>query len=112
MIRLLRAGLFRKWRKTRRAANTGGIGTEDGPFNAGIEAAVRAELETMLMAPIFVQSGRCKRFLTYVVEQALRGNSSQLKERIIGVTVLSALTITTPAMTQLSASPRTRSGNE
>ena len=70
-----------------RAASTGGIGAEDGPFSAGVEAAVRAELETMLMAPIFVQSGRCKRFLTYVVEQALRGNSSQLKERIIGVTV-------------------------
>jgi hypothetical protein len=88
MIRLLRAGLFRKWRKTRRAANTGGIGTEDGPFNAGIEAAVRAELETMLMGPIFVQSGRCKRFLTYVVEQTLSGNASHLKELTIGTTVV------------------------
>ncbi len=41
----------------------------------------------MLVTPIFVQSGRCKRFLNYIVEQTLSGHASQLKERTIGINV-------------------------
>lgn len=41
----------------------------------------------MLLAPIFVQSSRCKRFLRYVVEETLTGNAGQLKERTIGIAV-------------------------
>jgi hypothetical protein len=58
-----------------------------GSFSAEIQAAVRAELETMLKAPVFSQSGRCKGFLGHVVSQTLSGKASQLKERTIGVCV-------------------------
>ena len=63
------------------------IGAEAGPFGAEFQAAVRAELEAMLVTPIFVQSGRCKRFLNYIVEQTLSGHASHLKERTIGINV-------------------------
>jgi hypothetical protein len=56
-------------------------------FSTEFQAAVRAELEIMLKAPIFAQSNRCKRFLNYVVLQTLSGNAGELKERTIGVTV-------------------------
>ena len=71
----------------RPTANTPGGMDAEGALSAEIQAAVRAELETMLTAPIFVQSGRCKRFLSYIVEQTLSGNAHQLKERTIGITV-------------------------
>ena len=71
-----------------RAANSSeATGAEAGPFGADFQAAVRAELEGMLVTPIFVQSGRCKRFLNYIVEQTLSGHASQLKERTIGINV-------------------------
>lgn len=63
------------------------MGEEAGPFGAEFQAAVRTELEAMLVTPIFVQSGRCKRFLNYVVEQTLSGHASQLKERTVGINV-------------------------
>src|SRR5438270_5077491 len=63
------------------------IGVEPSPFGAELQAAIRAELERMLLTPIFVQSGRCKRFLTYIVEQTLEGHAGQLKERTIGINV-------------------------
>ena len=63
------------------------IGAGAGPFGAEFQAAVRAELEGMLVTPIFVQSGRCKRFLNYIVEQTLSGHARQLKERTIGINV-------------------------
>ncbi len=50
-------------------------------------AAVKAELDLILAAPAFSQSMRCKSFLRHVVLNALAGNTDQLKERIIGVTV-------------------------
>jgi hypothetical protein len=59
----------------------------DGAFSAEIQSAVRAELDMMLKAPIFVQSSRCKRYLSHVVLQTLAGNAGQLKERIIGISV-------------------------
>ena len=63
------------------------VGAEAGPFGADFQGAVRAELEAMLVTPIFVQSGRCKRFLNYIVEQTLSGHAGQLKERTIGINV-------------------------
>lgn len=62
-------------------------GLESGPLSPELQSAVRAELETMLVAPIFVHSGRCKRFLSYIVEQTLAGNANHLKERTIGIAV-------------------------
>jgi len=66
---------------------TEGSKSENGHFSAEIQAAVRAELEMMLMAPFFAQSNRCKSFLSYVVLETLSGNASQLKERTIGISV-------------------------
>jgi TolB-like protein/Tfp pilus assembly protein PilF len=49
--------------------------------------AVRAELEKILAARAFANSGRQSRFLRFVVEQALEGRGPQLKEYLIGVEV-------------------------
>jgi len=64
-----------------------GSGVERASFSADFQAAVRAELDRLIKAPIFTQSNRCKRFLTYVVLQALSGNAGDLKERTIGISV-------------------------
>lgn len=58
-----------------------------GDFSTALQSAVRAELEAMLKAPIFAQSGRCKKFLSHVVLVTLSGNGGDLKERTIGVQV-------------------------
>jgi hypothetical protein len=62
-------------------------GAEHTPFGTDLQAAVRAELDSMLKASIFAQSNRCKRFLSYVVLQTLSGNGGELKERTIGIRV-------------------------
>jgi hypothetical protein len=49
--------------------------------------AVRSELERMLGSPLFSQSARCRKFLSYVVLETLAGRASQLKERTIGINV-------------------------
>lgn len=64
-----------------------GSSNQSNGFGAEIQSGVRAELESILTAPAFAQSSRCKRFLSHVVGQALSGNSDQLKERMIGVKV-------------------------
>ena len=69
------------------ATNLEGNAVERAPFNADFQAAVMAELDSMLKAPIFAQSGRCKRFLNHVVVQTLAGNAGELKERTIGIAV-------------------------
>lgn len=70
------------------AAGTGEEnGPDRGPFSAEFKTAVKTEVEAMLTTPIFVQSGRCKRFLSYIVDQTLAGNANQLKERTIGINV-------------------------
>lgn len=60
---------------------------EDSKLRAEVKSAVRTELEMMLGAPVFAQSSRCKRFLSYIVLETLAGNSGQLKERTIGIGV-------------------------
>ena len=50
-------------------------------------AAVRAELQRIIASPPFEDAGRLVRFLTFVVEQTLAGNGSELKESIIGIEV-------------------------
>ena len=72
---------------TRAVNSSEPTGAEAGPLGAEFQAAVRTELEAMLLTPIFVQSGRCKRFLNYIVDQTLAGHAGQLKERTIGITV-------------------------
>ncbi len=46
--------------------------------------AIRQELDRMLRSRVFVQSARLSRFLQFVVEHALAGNESYLKEYVIG----------------------------
>jgi hypothetical protein len=67
--------------------NLGGSAAEHAPFSADFQAAVTAELDSMLKASIFAQSGRCKRFLNHVVVETLAGNAGELKERTIGIAV-------------------------
>jgi hypothetical protein len=50
-------------------------------------AAVRAQLERILLSPPFRNSKRYPAFLRYVVEQELSGASSELKERTIAIDV-------------------------
>jgi hypothetical protein len=48
-------------------------------------AAVRAQLRRLLAHPLFTNSKRYPTLLTYTVEQTLRGNAAELKERTIGI---------------------------
>ena len=49
--------------------------------------AVWAELEKILKSSVLSHSGRLSRFLTYVVQEALKGETVQLKEYLIGMEV-------------------------
>lgn len=48
---------------------------------------VRAQLDLLLIHPLFFQSKRYPALLRFVVEQILEGNSEQVKERSIGIEV-------------------------
>jgi TolB-like protein/Flp pilus assembly protein TadD len=48
---------------------------------------VRDQLERILASPAFQQSDRLKRFLRFIVLQAMEGHGDQLKEYVIGVQV-------------------------
>ena len=48
---------------------------------------VREQLERILASPAFQQSDRLKRFLRFIVLQAMEGHGDQLKEYVIGVQV-------------------------
>jgi hypothetical protein len=52
-------------------------------------AAVSAQLERVLSSELFQHSKRYPKFLRYVVEQTLKGESAHLKERTLGVAVFS-----------------------
>ncbi|MEO7143180.1 MAG: tetratricopeptide repeat protein [Bryobacteraceae bacterium] len=49
--------------------------------------AVREQLQKILESPIFSQAGRLRRFLEYVVERTLCGETHHLKEYTIGLAV-------------------------
>jgi hypothetical protein len=48
---------------------------------------IRQELARILHSASFSRASRLSRFLSFVVEQALKGNSSELKEYVLGVEV-------------------------
>jgi hypothetical protein len=50
-------------------------------------AAIREQLERLLAHPLFSNSKRYPVLLAYTVEQTLRGNAAELKERSIGIEV-------------------------
>ncbi|MGH9667049.1 MAG: tetratricopeptide repeat protein [Bryobacteraceae bacterium] len=49
--------------------------------------AVREQLQRILASPVFSQAGRLRRFLEYVVERTLHGETHELKEYTIGLAV-------------------------
>ncbi len=59
------------------------------PPNGLDSAAVSAQLERVLSSELFQHSKRYPKFLRYVVEQTLKGESAHLKERTLGVAVFS-----------------------
>lgn len=71
----------------RTASRNDGVSLGSPNLSPEIQAVIKAELESMLKAPIFAQSGRCKRFLSHVVVETLSGNAAELKERTIGISV-------------------------
>ena len=48
---------------------------------------IRGELERVLASPTFQQSDRLKRFLSFIVLEAIVGHRDELKEYVIGVQV-------------------------
>jgi len=50
-------------------------------------AAIREQLERLLVHPLFANSKRYPALLAYAVEQTLLGNAAELKERSIGIEV-------------------------
>lgn len=58
------------------------------PGRAADPRAVREELDRVLSGPDFVRSQAMQRFLTYVVEESLRGNEGRLKAYTIAVEAL------------------------
>lgn len=69
------------------ATGNGSHKPQAGDLSAEVRSAVKSELDSILAAPAFSHSNRCKRFLSYVVRETLSGNLDQLKERIIGIKV-------------------------
>src|SRR5688500_17596539 len=49
--------------------------------------AIRQQLDRLLASTTFHQVDRLKRFLSFIVEEAVAGRSDQLKEYVIGVQV-------------------------
>jgi hypothetical protein len=47
------------------------------------EAAIRAQLETILASEVFSRSRHLRRFLSFVVEQNLAGQGHSLKESVL-----------------------------
>ena len=57
------------------------------PVPAPDAAAVREQLERLLAHPLFSNSKRYPVLLAHTVEQTLKGNGTELKERSIGIDV-------------------------
>ena len=57
------------------------------PQSQADKAAILAQLELLLVHPLFFQSKRYPALLRFVVEQTLEGNADQVKERSIGMDV-------------------------
>jgi len=49
--------------------------------------AIRIQLQKMLSSDLFARSERMSRFLSFTVEESLKGNATNLKEYLIGVEV-------------------------
>src|SRR5260370_40573092 len=49
--------------------------------------SIRASLEKILASPGFANADRLSRFIRYVVEETLNGQTDQLKESLLGIDV-------------------------
>ena len=79
---------------------TGGNNEHRAKQNTGTlcdEAAVRSQLATILQSPAFVGSPQLRAFLSYVVDQRLKGNESRIKGYTIAVEALGRATSFDPA---------------
>jgi hypothetical protein len=65
-------------------SNQNGVATEARTPSPEL---IREQLERLLSSPRFSSSPRCQFLLRYVVEQSLKGHTSSLKERNIGVEI-------------------------
>jgi hypothetical protein len=57
------------------------------PYSAADVAAIREQLDRLLAHPLFSNSKRYPALLAYAVDQSLKGNAADLKERSIGIEV-------------------------
>jgi hypothetical protein len=57
------------------------------PYSALEAAAIREQLQRLLAHPLFCNSKRYPVLLAYAVEETLKGNGAELKERSIGIEV-------------------------
>src|ERR1700679_3670581 len=57
------------------------------PLPAPEAAVIREQLERLLAHPLFSNSKRYPALLAYTVDQTLKGNAAELKERSIGIEV-------------------------
>ena len=57
------------------------------PEPDSLPRAAREELRRVVTSPVFEDSERLVRFLTFVVEETLEGRGASLKESVIGVEV-------------------------
>jgi hypothetical protein len=57
------------------------------PFSALDAAAIREQLQRLIAHPLFCNSKRYPVLLAYAVEETLKGNGAELKERSIGIEV-------------------------
>jgi hypothetical protein len=78
------------------------LGTAHGPDNVQPDE-ITLQLRRILASPPFRNSKRNTQFLRFVVDKALAGNISEIKERLIGVEVFGR-----PASYDLSADPIVR----
>jgi TolB-like protein len=51
------------------------------------EHEIRQQIEKILLSPRFKETTRSRRFLEFIVQEALTGNSADLKENVVGVSV-------------------------
>lgn len=64
------------------------VSLDSGHMEAEVSAeGIRAQLDTILASSAFKNSNRHRRFLQYVVEKAILGETEDIKERSIGIEV-------------------------
>ena len=82
----------------------------NGPVTRSPEA-VREELRRILESPPFATAARARRFLTYIVEQTLAGQSDGIKELVLASEVSIDRLTSIPEWTRSCASKRGSSEN-